>query len=251
MAYIEYLLTLKESISRALREEYPERADPQWLDLVRMWLGLGDEPVAPSAASATDWSMLEASGIIQLLGTGEGASHPAPLPPPSAAGRAGEGVGAPPPAADPWGIRPPGMGGEPHPVAFDPSSAPPDPGSQVVYTETMRTPVLSTGAPPEWQGAGTPGFDRAASGAVELPFSHHEANARRFGTEDGLPGTALTPRTGGTDTFGWSDTRPPDLFADPALLNAVVQSAAAGRGGVDWHAIEVLERFLDIPPPSP
>ena len=249
--YIEYLLTLKESISRALREAYPERADPEWLDLVRMWLSLDDEPVAPSAASATDWSMLEGSGIIQLLGTGEGASHPAPLPPPSAAGRAGEGVGAPPPAADPWGIRPPGMGGEPHPVAFDLWPAPPRPGSQVVYTETMRPPLLSTGAPPEWQGAGTPGFDRAASGAVDLPFSHREANARRFGTEDALPGTALTPRTGGTDTFGWSDTRPPDLFADPDLLNAVIQSAAAGRGGVDWHAIEVLERFLDIPSPSP
>ena len=250
-AYIEYLLSLKESISRALLDAYPERADPQWLIQVRGWLGLSGEPVAPSAASATDWSMLEGSGIIQLLGTGEGASHPAPLPPPSAAGRAGEGVGAPPPAADPWGIRPPGMGGEPHPVAFDPSSAPPDPGSQVVYTETMRPPPLSTGAPPEWQGAGTPGFDRAASGAVDLPFSHREANARRFGTEDALPGTALTPRTGGTDTFGWSDTRPPDLFADPDLLNAVIQSAAAGRGGVDWHAIEVLERFLDIPSPSP
>ena len=249
--YIEYLLTLKESISRALLDAYPERADPQWLDLVRKWLSLDDEPVAPSAASATDWSMLEGSGIIQLLGTGEGASHPAPLPPPSAAGRAGEGVGAPPPAADPWGIRPPGMGGEPHPVAFDLWPAPPRPGSQVVYTETMRPPLLSTGAPPEWQGAGTPGFDRAASGAVDLPFSHREANARRFGTEDALPGTALTPRTGGTDTFGWSDTRPPDLFADPDLLNAVIQSAAAGRGGVDWHAIEVLERFLDIPSPSP
>ena len=40
-AYIEYLLTLKESISRALREEYPERANPQWLDLVRKWLRPG------------------------------------------------------------------------------------------------------------------------------------------------------------------------------------------------------------------
>ena len=249
--YIEYLLTLKESISRALREAYPERAHPQWLIQVQEWLGLSGEPGAPSAASATGWTKLEGLEIARILGTGADASHPAPLPPPSAAGRAGVGPGAPPPAADPWGIRPPGMGGEPHPVAFDPSSAPPDPGSQVVYTETMRTPVLSTGAPPQWQGAGTPGFDRAASGAVELPFSHREANARRFGTEDALPGTALTPRTGGTDTFGWSDTRPPDLFADPDMLNAVVQSAAADRGGVDWREIETLAGFLDVPPPSP
>ena len=108
-------------------------------------------------------------------------------------GAAGEGVGAPPPAADPWGIRPPGMGGEPHSVPFDLWPAPPRPGSQVVYTETMRPPVLSTGAPPEWQGAGTPGFDRAASGAVDLPFSHREANAAGSGPRTRCPAQRSRP----------------------------------------------------------
>ena len=253
--YIEYLLTLKESISRALREAYPERAHPQWLDLVRMWLGLGDEPVAPSAASATDWPMLEASENIRLLGTGEGASHPAPLPPPSAPGRVGVGVGAPPPAADPWGIRPTGMGGEPHPVAFDLWPAPPRPGSPVVYTETMRPPVLAAaGPPPGWQAVETPGFARAASGAVELPFSHREAIARRFSTNAGLLQAEVTLQSRGAGALGWPDMLRHNVLGDIYRLNDTAEvdlAAAVDMADIDWRAIEALARILHVPLPSP
>ena len=127
--YIERLLSLKENIERALHDAYPGRVDPQWLDqapALELMRRRG-EPAAPSAASATALPELDLTDIDRLLGTGEGASHPAPLPPPSAAGRIGAGAGAPPPAADPWRIRPPGMGGEPHPFAFDPWPAPPSP----------------------------------------------------------------------------------------------------------------------------
>ena len=192
--------------------------------------------------------------IDRLLGSGEGASHPAPLPPPSAAGSIGAGAGAPPPAADPWRIRPPGMGGEPHPVAFDPRSAPSGPGSQVGYTRAIRTPVMSTGAPPRWQGAGTPGFSRAASGAVELPFWRREEIAIRFGTEDALLDAELKVQLGGADALGWSATRRRDVLDDLGWINTIAQldSAAAAAGSdVDWRAIEALMRILDDPPPSP
>ena len=249
--HIEYLLTLKESISRALREAYPERADPQWLDLVRVWLGLGDEPVAPSAASATDWSMLEGSGIIRLLGTGEGASHLAPLPPPSAAGRAGVGAGAPPPAADQWGIRPTEMSGEPHPVTFDLWPAPPRPSSPVVYTETMRPPVLAAaGPPPGWQAVETPGFARAASGAVELPFSHREAIARRFSTNAGLLQAEVTLQSRGAGALGWPDMLRHNVLGDIYRLNDTAEvdlAAAVDMADIDWRAIEALARILHVP----
>ena len=187
-------------------------------------------------------------------GTAWGASHPVPPPPPSAAGRIGAGAGAPPPAADPWRIRPPGMGGEPHPVAFDPRSAPPGPSSQVVYTRAIRTPVVSAGTPPGWQGAGTSGFSRAASGAVELPFSRREEIALRFGTEDALLHAELTVRLGSADPLGWSATRRREVLDDLGWINTIVQldSAAAAAGSdVDWRAIETLMRILDAPPPAP
>ena len=211
-------------------------------------------PALARAASATGLAELEVMEIDRLLGTGEGVSHPPPPPPPTSPGRAGVGAGAPPPAADPWGIRPPGMGGEPHAVAFDPWSAPPGPSSQVVYTGPIRTPVMSAGAPPGWQGAETHGFARTASDAVELPFSHREAIARRFGTEDALFEAQYALQTGGADALGWSDMQRYEVLADLHWLHANFQSgsaAAAARVDVDWSALEALARFLEVLPPSP
>ena len=248
---------MKESIERAPRDAYPGRVDPEWLDKVRE-PGLPrrrGEPALPRADSSTVPAEFAVTGIDPLLGTGEGASHPAPLPRPSAPGRTGAGAGAPPPAAaDPWRIRPPGMGGEPHPVAFDPMSAAPGPSSRVVHTEMMRTPVLSAGAPPGRQGAETPGFSRAASGTVELPFSRREEIAMRFGTEDALLHAELTVRLGGAGALGWSVGRWHDVLDELGWINAIVQSdsaAAAAGGDVDWSAIDALVRILDVPPPSP
>ena len=203
--------------------------------------------------------MLEGSEIIQLPGTGEGASHLAPLPPPSTPGRVGVGVGvgvgAPPPAADPWGIRPPGMSGEPHPVAFDLWPAPPRPSSPVVYTETMRPPVLAAaGPPPGWQAVETPGFARAASGAVELPFSHREAIARRFSTDAGLLQAEVTLRSPGAGALAWSDMQRRKVLGDIYRLSDTAEvdlAAAVAMTDIDWHAIEVLARILHVLPPSP
>ena len=255
--YIEQLLSLRGNIERALHDAYPGRVDSRWLDQapVLELMRRRGEPAAPSAASATVPAELDpVQWIERLLGMGGGASHPAPLPPPSAAGRIGAGAGAPPPAAVPWRIRPPGMGGEPHPVAFDPRSAPPGPSSRVGYTRAIRTPVMSTGAPPRSQGAGTPGFSRAASGAVELPFWRREEIAIRFGTENALLDAELTVRLGGADALGWSVGRWRDVLDDINGLNAIVQSdstAAAAGSDVDWRAIEELMRILDDPAPSP
>ena len=255
--YLEQLLSLKVNIERALHDAYPGRIDPQWLDQTPVLdlMRRRGEPAAPSAASATVPAVFDvAQRIERHLGTAWGASHPAPLPPPSVAGRIGAGAEAPPPAADPWRIRPPGMGGEPHPVAFDPRSAPPGPDSQVVYTRAIRTPVMSTGAPPRSQSAGTPGFSRAASGAVELPFSRREEIALRFGTEDALLHAELTVRLGGADALGWSATRRRDVLDDLGWIYTIAQldSAAAAAGSdVDWRAIETLMRILDALPPSP
>ena len=255
--YIERLLSLRGNIEHALHDAYPGRVDPRWLDQtpVLELMRRRGEPAAPSAASATVPAELDvAQRIERHLGTVGDASHPAPLPPPSAAGRIGAGAEAPPPAADPWRIRPPGMGGEPHPVAFDPRSAPPGPSSQVGYTRAIRTPVMSTGAPPGWQGAGTPGFARAASGAVALPFSRREEIAIRFGTEDALLHAELTVRLGGADALGWSARRRRDVLHDLGWINTIAQldcAAAAAGSDVDWRAIEELMRILDAPPPAP
>ena len=253
--YIEHLLSLRGNIERALHDAYPGRIDPQWLDQALELMRRRGEPAAPSAASATVPAELWMTEIDPFLGTGEGVSHPAPLSPPSAAGRIGAGAGAPAPAADPWRIRPPGMGGEPHPFAFAPWPAPPSPSRQVVHAETIRPPAPSTGSPPGWQGAGTPGFSRAASGAVELPFWRREEIAHKFRDEDALLEAELALQTGGAGTLGWSATqwRPvrDDLYR---LRHAIVQSnsaAAAAMVDVDWSAIEALVRILDVPPPSP
>ena len=123
-----------------------------------------------------------------------------------------------------------------------------------VHAGTIRTPAPSTGAPPGWQGAGTPGFSRAASGDVELPFSRREEIARRFRTEDALLHAELTVRLGDADALGWSATRRRDVLNDINGLNAIVQSdsaAAAAGSDVDWRAIEALMRILDDPPPAP
>ena len=160
-----------------------------------------------------------------------------------------------PPAADPWRIRPPGMGGDPHLTAFDPWSAPPGASSEVVYTGTMRTPVLSAGVPPGWQGAETPGFARAASGAVELPLSQREAIARLFGSENALIEAEYALQTGGAGALGWSATQWRSVVADLYRLHGAIvrwdSAAAAAMVDVDWRAIEALMPMLRVPPPSP
>ena len=80
---IEYLSSLKESIERALRDEYPERTDPQWLNLVRELLRESGEPAPLSAASTAGQAEFDVmKEIDRLLGTGEGASHPRAAPRP-------------------------------------------------------------------------------------------------------------------------------------------------------------------------
>ena len=254
--YIEYLHSLKESIERALRAAYPGRVDLEWLDQVRALEPprRRGELATPSAASATGLPEFDVKEIDRLLGTGEGVSHPALLLPPSAPGRTAAGDGAPPPAVDLRRSRPSGMGGEPRPVAFDPWSAPPGPGSRVVYTETIRTPVRSTGAPQGWQGAETPGFARTASGAVELPFSRREAIVHRFRANDAMLEAEVTLRTGGADALGWSATRRREVLDDIYRLNDTAEvdpAAAVAMADIGWRAIEVLTRILDDPLLSP
>ena len=158
---IEFLLAQKNLLQIDLQAEYPGRVHPLWLDHVQMLLRLSGEPVPPSTASATGLARFEVPRIDPPLRTSEGVSHaappppaPAPAPPPAPApapapGRTGADTVAPPTAADPLRIRPQGMGGEPHPVAFDPWSAPPGPSSQVASNETKRHWKISFGALPE------------------------------------------------------------------------------------------------------
>ena len=113
---------------------------------------------------------------------------------------------------------------------------------------------MSAGAPPGWQGAATPGFARAASGAVELPFSHRAAIALQLGTEDALRMAEVALRTRHADAFGWSATQWPAVLADLHWIHAVARwdSAAYAAGfDVDWLALEALARFLQLPPPLP
>ena len=215
---------------------------------------LRNEPAAPSTASATGWAESWLTEIDPFSGTGEGASPPASLAPPAAAGHTVAGAEAPPTAADSWRIRPPGMSGEPHPVAFDPWSAPPGPSGQVVYTEANRTAVMSTGAPPGGQATETPGFGRAASGAVELPFSRRDAIVRRFGTENAVLEAEVALRTGDADALGWSAGRRREVLADIYRLSTIAQlnlMSAAEMIDVDWRSIEALGLFLEAHPPSP
>ena len=108
--------------------------------------------------------------------------------------------------------------------------------------------MLSTGATPRWHGAETPGFARAASGAVELPFSRRETTAHRLRTGDALLEAELALRAGGANAFGWSATRWRAALADIGRLNAIVKSdsvAAAARADVHWRKIGALARMLD------
>ena len=177
---------------------------------------------------------------------------PRPLPLQGAPGRARWCL-PPPPARGAFDRR--GWGGAPRPVASDPWSAPPGPSSQVGYTRAIRVPVISTGAPPRRQGAETPGFARAASGAIEVPFSHREAIALRFRADDALLQAELVLQTGGGEALGWSATRWRPVLADLERLHrAIVRSnstAAATRIDVDWRAIATLMRILDDPRPAP
>ena len=114
--------------------------------------------------------------------------------------------------------------------------------------------MLSTGATPRWQGAETPGFARAASGAVELPFSHREAIARRFSTDAGLLQAEVTLQSRGAGALGWPDMLRHNVLGDIYRLNDTAEvdlAAAVDMADIDWRAIEALARILDDPPPSP
>ena len=147
------------------------------------------------------------------------------------------------------------MSGGPHPIGVDAWSAPPGPSNRVVYTEAMRTPVMSTGAPPGGQGAGTPGFARAASGAVELPLSQREEITRRLGDEDAMLEAVLALQTGRAGPLGGSATQWLPVLADIGRLHGAIlrsnSATAAAIVDVDWSAIEALMRRLDNLPPSP
>ena len=221
-AYIEYLHSLKESIDRALRDAYPGRIGPHWIDQMR--------------------------SLDLVLRRGERAAPSAPSDP----GRTGAGAGAPPPTADPWRNRPPGMSGAPPPADFAPWSAPPDPSRRVVSTGTMRTPVMPAGAPPGWQSDETPGFGRAASSAVELPFSRRQEIARWLITDDSILHAEFAIRIGVLN--GWTAARRERVFGDLLSLfleTALMDPAAAAAKDLDWSGIDALIRILDVHHPSP
>ena len=252
--HIEYLRFLKESIERALHDAYPGRVHPLWLAHVRNVLRLRSELASPSAAPATSLLGLGVRPIARIPGPGAGISHSAPPPPPPALVHFRAGAVAPPPTADPSRIQPPWASGGPHPVAFDPWSAPPGPSSRVVYSETIRSPVMPISSPPEWRDDETPGFGRAASGGIELPFSQREAIVRQFGTENALLEAEYALRTGAAAALGWSTARSRWVLDDLDWLTSIVQSesvAVAAMEDVDWSAIETLARILDNPLPSP
>ena len=180
-----------------------------------------------------------------LAGQSPGAFDPWPVQPPEMSG------GPHPGAFDPWPVGPPEMSGGPHPGAFDPWLAPPGPGSQVAYAETIRTPVMSAGAQPGWQGAETHGFARAASGAVELPFSRREAIVRRFESDDALRHAEFTLQSDGADALRWSAMQQSEVLYDLYRLNAMAQLDPAGAAemvDIDWRAIESLGFILECPP---
>ena len=119
--------------------------------------------------------------------------------------------------------------------------------------EIARRPGTGQGAsypaplpPPEAPGrarAGAgPGFDRAAVGAVELPFWRREEIAVRFRSEDALLDATLSVRLGGAG-----------VLDDLHRLNAVAQfniSAAADMLDIDWQGIEMIMRVLEEPQAS-
>ena len=146
------------------------------------------------------------------------------------------------------------MSGGPDPVAFGPWPAPPGSSTRVVYAETMRTAVMSTGAPPGRQGAETPGFARAASGAVELPFSERKRIACLFSFEDSVFTAERALLLGRAETHDWPAMRVLAVLDDLYRLNAIVRwdsVADAAMAHVDWRAIEVLFHIIVAPPPSP
>ena len=211
-----------------------------WLQPANPWPAPGSVPV--------DSGLHHASETVQPPPVTATASSTAPAP--VAARPTGAGAVAPPPAADPRRIRPPRIGGGPRPVAFDPWSAPPGPSSQAASTETLPPRVMSTGAPPGWQGAETPGFGRAASGAVELPFSRREAIARWFRLECSLHDAELALQTGSADKLDRSDARVLAVLDDLYRLNGIgrwYSTATATMVDVDWHAIDALMSILSPP----
>ena len=221
--YIEYLHSLKESIDRALRDAYPGRIGPHWIEQMR--------------------------SLNLALRRGERAAPSAP----SAPGRTGAGSGAPPPTADAWRNRPPGTSGAPPRAGFGRWSAPPGPGRRGVSTGTMRTPAMAAGAPPGWQSDATPGFGRAASGAVELPFWHRREIARWFSADDAVIQAEFALRSGAV--FGWPIARRErvldDLYRLKLLATRMNPDAPAAMVDLDWSAIDALMRIFDVHHRSP
>ena len=113
---------------------------------------------------------------------------------------------------------------------------------------------MSTGAPPGRQGAETPGFARAASGAVELPFSEREEIANRFSGERWLFKAEKAILWGRAEMLGWSAMRVLAVLDELYRLNAIAywhSAADAAMADVDWRAIEALVDIIVAPPPSP
>ena len=211
-----HLSNLRAAIERLLSRKYPGRVDPGWLD------------------------------DVQKLPSSRGVLAPR---------RPGASAMVVPPGTDPWRIQPPGMSGQPHPVAFDPWSAPPLTTGHALGAEAVRTPVLSTGALPGWQGAETSGFSRAASDAVKFPYSRRKAIADQFRTDHALLAAETALQIGNAGAaLGWTVAQQNDVLDDIRQLNAIARldsAAAAVDVDTDWSAIEALASILDVPTPLP
>ena len=250
-----------------------------WLQPLDPWPTPGTGPVGSGLHHAGE--TVQPSPVTATAGS----TAPAPVAaPPTGAGRTGSDAVAPPPAADPWRIRPPGMGGGPRPAAFDPGATLPGPSSQVVSTGTIRPPVIRppvigppvirppvirppvirppvirppvmpVGPPRGGQRAEASGFDRAASDAVGSRLARREGFVRRLQLEDEI--NQATHALFGDDIAaqGWSDRRKLGVLADIHWLLDVAQVHPVSMLvtlDVDWGSIATLMRILDAHPPSP
>ena len=114
--HIAFLRHMKARFESAMRDAYPWRSDPRWLDHLRAMLRQHDSPHAPNPASAASLPDLDPTEIDRILATGEGALHPAPLPPPEAPGGSRAGPWADDAAsarASPWTVDGTGCRGGP------------------------------------------------------------------------------------------------------------------------------------------
>ena len=231
-------------------------------------LGRGrlDPPATASGATPAAWAATETIVTPSPAGTSpfwlqpfEPVPAPGPVPFDSGPHHAGQ-------TAQPSGLGrgrldPPATASGATPAAW--AAVP----AEFEVAEIARRPGTGQGAsypaplpPPEAPGrarAGAgPGFDRAAVGAVELPFWRRKEIAVRFRPEDALLDATLSVRLGGDDAFGWlrwSATRRRGVLDDLHRLNAVAQfniSAAADMLDIDWQGIEMIMRVLEEPQAS-